>query len=175
MYNCCTAGNGILLCSQGVERVLKASFWILKSKIHFVCTHPSYNDTNPPSVFFFFLIPIFKSPFSNQAALRFLSEWRSSAEAAPTIVDWQDHLTLDPPWVSGELSTVVSGPVQGKTRMSPIKRLRCFVVGWNNEHSSYHLLLTSEPLKTQRINVTFISKGMCRSPICLNASMFVRT
>ncbi len=171
MYNCCTGSNGILLCSQGVERVLKG---VIGCKSNFVCTHPSYNDTNPPSVFFF-LIPIFKSPFSNQAALRFRSEWRSSAQAAPTIVDWQDHLTLDPPWVSGELSTVVSGPVQGKTRMSPIKRLRCFVVGWNNEHSSHHLLLTSEPLKTQRINVTFILKGMCRSPICLNASMFVRT
>ncbi len=161
----------ILLCSQGVERVLKG---VIGGKIHFVCTHPSYNDTNPPSVFLF-LIPIFKSPFSNQAALRFLSEWHSSSQAAPTIVDWQDCLTLDPPWVSGELSTIVSGPVQRKTRMSPIKRLRCFVVGWNNEHSSYHLLLTSEPLKTQWINVTFISKGMCRSPICLNASMFVRT
>ncbi len=73
-------------------------------------THPSYNDKNPPSVFFF------KSPFSNQAVLRFLSEWRSSAQAAPTIVDWQDRLTLDPPWVSLELSAIVSTPVQGKTR-----------------------------------------------------------
>ncbi len=75
-----------------------------------VCTHPSYNDKNPPSILFF------KSPFSNQAALRFLSEWHSSAEAAPTIVDCQDRLTLDPPWVSGELSTIVSAPVQGKTK-----------------------------------------------------------
>ncbi len=48
--------------------------------------------------------------------------------------------------------------------MSPIKRLRCFVVGCNNEYSSHHLLPTSELLKTQRINVTFI----------LNASMFAR-
>ncbi len=38
-----------------------------------VCAH----DKNPPSVFF--LIPILKSPFSNQAVLRFLSEWRSYA------------------------------------------------------------------------------------------------
>ncbi len=30
----------------------------------------------------------------------------------------------------------VSTPVQGKTRMSQIKRLRCFVVGCNNEYSS---------------------------------------
>ncbi len=36
-----------------------------------VCTHPSYNDKNTPSVFF--LNPYFKIPFSNQAVLRFLS------------------------------------------------------------------------------------------------------
>ncbi len=53
-----------------------------------VCAH----DKNPPSVFF--LIPILKPPFSNQAVLRFLSEWRSYAQTAPTIVDWQDRLTL---------------------------------------------------------------------------------
>ncbi len=100
-----------------------------------VCTHPSYNDQNPPSVFFFF-----KSPFSNQAVLRFLSEWCSSVQTAPTIVDWQGRLTLDPPWVSWELSAIVSTPVQGKTRMSQIKWLRCFVVGFNNEYSSRHLL-----------------------------------
>ncbi len=58
--------------------------------------------------------------------------------------------------------------------MSPIKRLSCFVVGCNNEYSSRHLLPTSEPLKTQRINITFALKGMRRSPICLNASMFTR-
>ncbi len=46
-----------------------------------VYTNPPYNDTNPPSVFFF------KSPFINQAVLRFLSEWSSSAQAPPTIVD----------------------------------------------------------------------------------------
>ncbi len=40
--------------------------------------------------------------------------------------------------------------------MSPIKRLRCFVVGFNNEHSSCCLLPTSEPLKIQRINITFV-------------------
>ncbi len=79
-----------------------------------VWTHPSYNDKNPPSVFF--LIPILKSPFSNQAVLRFLSEWRSSAQAAPMIVDWQDRLTLDPPWVSCHQSAIVLTPVQGKTR-----------------------------------------------------------
>ncbi len=55
--------------------------------------------------------------------------------------------------------------------MSPIKRLRCFVVGCNNEYSSRQLLPTSEPLKTQRINVTFVLKGMRRSPIYINESV----
>ncbi len=48
--------------------------------------------------------------------------------------------------------------------MSP-KWLRCFVVGCNNEQSSRHLLLTSEPLKMQ---------WMRRSLIYLNASMFTQ-
>ncbi len=125
-----------------------------------VCKYPSYNDTNPPSG---------SSPFSNQAVLRFLSEWRSSAQTAPTIADWQGRLTLDPPWVSWELSASVAG----EDKMSPIKRSRCLVVGCNNEYSSRHLLPTSEPLKTQRINLTFVLKWMRRSPICLNASMSV--
>ncbi len=57
--------------------------------------------------------------------------------------------------------------------MSPIKRLRCFFVGCNNEYSSHHLLPTSEPLKTQRINVTFALKWI-RILIYINASVFVR-
>ncbi len=58
--------------------------------------------------------------------------------------------------------------------MSQIKRLRCFVVGCNNEYSCRHLLPTSEPLKTQRINVTFVFETNAMIPICLNASMFAR-
>ncbi len=119
---------------------------------------------------FFFLIPVLKSPFSNQAVLRFLSEWYSSVQTPPTIVDWQDRFTLDPPRVSWELSA--SGA--GEDKMSQIKWLRCLVVGCNNEYSRRHLLPTSEPLKTQRINVTFILKWMHRSPIYINVSMFAR-
>ncbi len=31
--------------------------------------------------------------FSDQAVLRFLAEWRSSAQAPPTIVDWRRALS----------------------------------------------------------------------------------
>ncbi len=54
--------------------------------------------------------------------------------------------------------------------MSQIKRLRCFVVGCNNEHSSRHLLPTSEPL-TQW--TSFVCEGNA-PPIYLNVSMFAR-
>ncbi len=102
---------------------------------------------NPPSVFFknpYFKIPFLKSGCSCQND-------GSSAQAPPTIVDWQGRLTLDLPWVSWELSA----SVQRKTRLSPIKRLRRSVVGCNNEYSSRHLLPTSQPLKTQRITFGF--------------------
>ncbi len=45
--------------------------------------------------------------------------------------------------------------------MSP-KRLRCSVVVCNNKHSSPHLLLTSDPLKTQWI--TFVFEGNAPPP-----------
>ncbi len=54
--------------------------------------------------------------------------------------------------------------------MAP-KRLKCFVVGCNNEHSSHHLLQTTEPLKTQWITFVFEGNG---PPIYLNAFMFTR-
>ncbi len=75
--------------------------------------HPIMIQIHPVILF---QIPILKSPFSNQTVLRFLSEWHSSVQTAPTIVDWQGRLTLDPPWVSWELSAIVWSPVQGKTR-----------------------------------------------------------
>ncbi len=54
--------------------------------------------------------------------------------------------------------------------MAP-KRLRCFVVGCNNEYSSRLLLPTSEPLKMQRI--IFVFEGNAPPPH-LNASVFAR-
>ncbi len=52
--------------------------------------------------------------------------------------------------------------------MTP-KRLRCLVVGCNNEHSSRHLLLSSEQLK----RITFVFEVNAPS-MYLNASMFAR-
>ncbi len=127
---------------------------------------------------FFFFNSYFKIPFSNQAVLRSLSELCSSAQAPPTIVDWQDRLTLDPPWVSWEMYD--SGA--GKTRTSLIERLRCFVVGCNNEYSGHHLLPTSKPLKTRRINVTLVFEVNASIPdlskcvfVCANHSWFTLT
>ncbi len=92
--------------------------------------HPIMIKIHPVCFFLllFFLSLFKKKTFSNQAVLRFLSEWCSS-----TIVDWQDRLTLDPPWVSWELSA--SGA--GEDKMSQIKQLRCFVVGCRNDKITF--------------------------------------
>ncbi len=57
--------------------------------------------------------------------------------------------------------------------MAP-KRLRCFVVGCNNEHNSRHVLPTSELLKMQWINVNFVFERKAPILICLNASLFTQ-
>ncbi len=57
--------------------------------------------------------------------------------------------------------------------MSLIKRLRCVVVGCNNEYSSCDLLPTSEPLKTQRINVIFVFEGNGPIPDLRSLKSFV--
>ncbi len=85
----------------------------------------------------FFYIPILKSPFSNQAVLRFLSEWRSSVQAPPIIVRLTRPSYLRP--ALSELRAVRhcvdSG--SGEVKMSQIKRLRCFVVHTNHSWSSF--------------------------------------
>ncbi len=110
------------------------------------------------------------SPFSNRAVCRVTSHGRrplplflidSSVLAQTALVSY-----LRP--ALSELSSVVSPPEQMYTRMSP-KRLRCFVVGCNNEHISRHLLPSSEQLK----RIMFVFEGNVPS-IYLNASMFAR-
>ncbi len=97
-----------------LKQQIRVTFDLIRASL--VCTHPSYYDKNAPSIFFLNL----KSPFSNQAVLRFLPEWPSFAKAGPTIVDWHVRLTLDTPWGSWELSA------SGEDKMSPIKRLKAF-------------------------------------------------
>ncbi len=121
-------------------------------------------------------MPILKSPFSNQAVLRVLSEWRSSAQAPPTIVDWQVRLTLDPPWVSWELSAIVSTPVQGKTRCL---RLSNWGVLLLDVIMNIAVVIYSRHLSHwRRRGLTLLSLwSECakrQSPICLDASMFAR-
>ncbi len=111
-------------------------------------------------------IPILKYPFSNQAVLRFLSEWHSSVQAPPTIVDWQDRFTLDPPWVNCHPSTIVSTPVQGKTRMFAIWGVLLLDVIMN-----IAVIIYSRHLSCWRCRgLTVLSLWS----ECLNASMFTR-
>ncbi len=59
----------------------------------------------------------------------------------------------------------------GGDKMSPIKRLRCFVVDCNNEYSSRHLLPTSEPLKAQHYFRFEVNAPIPNLPKCI----YVRT
>ncbi len=59
-----------------------------------VCTQPHYNDKNPPSVFFFYLLK--SLPLSHiepilDACLCDIAQ----TEAPPTIVDWQKSFSTD--------------------------------------------------------------------------------
>ncbi len=124
-----------------------------------VCTHPSYNDKTPPSVF--------KNPLS-----QILLFWDSCQNDVVLYWPLPGELIDKPSYLRPALSEV--RPVRLRCRedkMSQVKQLRWFVVGCNNEYSSHHLLPTSEPLKTQRINVTFALKWM--HPRSINASVYV--
>ncbi len=133
------------------------------------CTQPSYNDKNPSSVFFFNLLICF--PLS-QFELFVLWRHKIGGPSHDCLIDSsvlaQTALVSHLRPALSELLSVVSPPEQMYTRMTP-KRLRCFVVGCNNEHSSRHLLPSSEQLK----RITFVSEGNSPSNY-LNASMFAR-
>ncbi len=94
------------------------------------------------------------------------------AQKCPPHNSWLTRPSYHRPALRAVCYCVDSGA--GEDKMSLIKRLKCLVVGCNNEYSSRHLLPTSKLLKTQRINVTFALKWMRRSPIYINASMFAR-
>ncbi len=107
-----------------------------------VCTQSSYNDKNPPSVFFFLLSTKIFIPFSNQAVCPCDV---TQTEAPPTIIDWQKHFSTD---CTGVLpQTRPEWAVIGELSRMTLKLLRCFVVGCNNKHRISHLLLSSEWLK----------------------------
>ncbi len=120
---------------------------------------------------FFFFNPYFKIPFSQIRLFWVLSGWRSSVQTPPMIVDWQDHLTLDPPWVNWELSAIVSTPVQGKTRCLRLSDWGVLLLGVIMNIAvviySWHVS------RWRRSGLRLFLKGM-RPLICLNASMFVQ-
>ncbi len=82
----------------------------------------------------YFFIPNNNDHFL-RSVLRFLAEWCSSAKAPPTIVDWQWCFNIDPPWVS--CNSLPLFHRRSRCRQECFsKRLRCFVVGCNDEHST---------------------------------------
>ncbi len=133
-----------------------------------VYTQPPYNDKKHP-VFFFYLLKSLSLSQIEPSVHVTSHGWRplprllidSSVSSQTALVSY-----LRP--TLSELLSVVSPPEQMQTRMTP-KWLRCFVVGCNNEHSSRHLLTSSERLK----RITFCFEGKAPS-IYLNASMFAR-
>ncbi len=69
------------------------------------------------------------------------------------------------------VGSVCTEPPYNDTHPPSVFFLRCVVDGCNNEHSSGHLLPTSELLKTQRITLVFEGNT---PPIYLFAFMFIR-
>ncbi len=135
-----------------------------------VCTQPPFNDTNKSTQCFFFYL-LKSLPLSQ---IEQISVWHHTdgGPAHDSLIDSsvsaQTALVSCLRPVLSEPSSAVSPPEQIKTRLTP-KRLRCLVVGCNNEHSSRHLLPSSERLKS----ITFGFEGKAPS-IYLNSSMFAR-
>ncbi len=117
-----------------------------------VCTHKSYNDKNPHSVFF--LSPILKYPFSNQAVLRFLSELCSFCTDRS-----HDSLLTRPSYLRPALSELLTVRPPLWCRGGCLQLRDWCDLLLDVIMSSRHLLPTSEPLKTQTINVTLVFKG----------------
>ncbi len=128
-----------------------------------MCTQPPYNDKIHP-VFLFNLLKSY--PFLNSSRL---SVWRHT-DGGPSHDCWLrvalfQHrlhwcLTSDPPWVNCHQMFYR----RSRCRQDWLpKRLRCFVVGCNNDHISSHLLG----------RLRLVLKGNAPS-IYLNASMFAR-
>ncbi len=128
-----------------------------------VHNHPIMIKIHPV---FFFLSTKIITPFSNQTILNFLSVCRH-ADQGRSHGCWLTRPYYLRPALSEPISAIVSPPEQIKTRMSP-KRLRYFVVGFNDEHIySRHLSCW------RRSGLHLVFEGNV-APIYLNASMFAR-
>ncbi len=89
-----------------------------------VCTHPSYNDKTPPSVFF--QISLFWDSCQNDVVLY--------RPLPGELIDKPSYLR---PALSDQRAVRLRCR---EDKMSQIKQLRWFVVGCNNKYSSHHLL-----------------------------------
>ncbi len=124
-----------------------------------VCTQPPYNDKDPPSVFFLISLNHFPFLISSHSQMLVCVTSHRPRPLPRLFIDTSVLPQTRPKWA------VISPPLF--RRWSRCRQEWLLSVGCNNEHSSHHLIPTSDPLKTQWI--TFVCEGNASPdlPICI--------